>query len=65
MIKYTYVPCFIVAMLCVFALYGLIVFMVYWTIAYSEPCQISKMKLFVKTITSKEVTFLLRQLEGF
>ena len=38
-IKYTYVPCFKVALLCVFVLCGWIVFMVYWPIAYSEPCQ--------------------------
>ena len=36
-IKYTYVACFKVAMWFVFALYGLIVFMVYWATMYSEP----------------------------
>ena len=47
-IKYTYVPCLKVAMLCVFALCGLIVFMVHWAIAYSKPCQTSKMELLRK-----------------
>ena len=51
--------------LCVFALCDLIVFMVYWAIAYSEPCETSKMELFVKLVTSKEVTFLFRRLKGF
>ena len=32
-IKYTYVPCLKVTMLCVFALCGLIVFMVHWGVA--------------------------------
>ena len=64
-IKYTYVPCLKVAMLCVVALSGLIVFMVHWAIAYSEPCQTSKVKLFAKIVTSKEVTSLLRRLKGF
>ena len=35
-IKYTSVPYLKVVMLCVFALGGLIVLMVHWTIAYSE-----------------------------
>ena len=51
--KYTYVTCLKVAMLCVFALCGLIVFKVYWAIAYSEPCQTSKIELFAKILTSK------------
>ena len=51
-IKYTYIPCLKVAMLCVFALCGLNVFMVKWAIAYSEPCQASKMELFAKLVTS-------------
>ena len=37
-IKYTYVAFFKVTMRFVIALYGLIVFVVYWTIAYWEPC---------------------------
>ena len=48
-IKYTYVPCLKVAMFCVFALCGFIVFMVQWAIAYSEPCQRSKMELFCES----------------
>ena len=48
MIKYTYVPSLKVAMLCVFALCGLIVFMTYWAMAYSEPCKTPKMELFTK-----------------
>ena len=51
-IKYTYVPYLKVALLCLFALCGLIVFMVHWTTAYSEPCQTSKMELFAKIVTS-------------
>ena len=47
-IKYTYVPCLKVAMFCVFALCGLIVFMVQWAIAYSELCQTSKMDILRK-----------------
>ena len=31
-----------------FSFYGLFIFMVYWTEAYSEPCQTSKMDLFAK-----------------
>ena len=42
-IKYTYVPGLKVVMLCVFALYVLIVFMVHWAKAFSEHCQTSKM----------------------
>ena len=64
-IKYTYVPCLKVAMLCVFAFCGLTVFMVHLAIAYSEPCQTSKMGLFAKIVTSKELTSLLRRLKGF
>ena len=64
-IKYTYVLCLKVAMLCVFALCGLTVFMLYWEIAYSGPCQASKMELFAKIVTSKKVIFLLRCLNGF
>ena len=60
-IKYTYVPCLKIAMLCVFAFCSLIAFMVHWAIAYPEPCQTSKMGLFVKIVTSKEVTSLLRR----
>ena len=37
--EYTYVPWLKVAMPCVFALCGLIVFMVYWVIAYLLSCQ--------------------------
>ena len=43
----------------VFALHDLTVFMVYWTITYSEPFQTSKMELFVKKVTSKETNPLL------
>ena len=64
-IKYTYVPCFKVALLCLFALCGLIVFMVYQPIAYSEPCQTYKMELLAKMVTSKELTSLIRRLKGF
>ena len=64
-IKYTYAPCLKVAMLCIFALCGLIVFMVPWAIAYSEPCHTSKMELFAKIVTSNKVTSLLRCLKGF
>ena len=55
MIKYTYVACFKVAMWFVFALCGLIVFMVYWATTYSEPFQTSKMQFFVKIVTSCEI----------
>ena len=64
-IKYTHVPCLKVAMLCVFALCDSIVFMVHWEIAYSEPCQTSKMEFFAKIVTSKDVTSLFRRLKGF
>ena len=64
-IKDTYVPCLKVAMLCVFALCDLIIFMVHWAIAYSEPCQTSWMELFAKIVTSKAITSLLRHLEEF
>ena len=37
-IKYTYVSCLKTTLLCVIALCGLIVFMVHWARAYSEPC---------------------------
>ena len=43
-IEYTYVACFKVALWFVFALCGLIVFMVYWATTYSEPFQTSKME---------------------
>ena len=64
-IKYTYVPCLKVTMLCVFALCGLIVFVVHWAIAHSEPCQTSMMELFAKIVSSKEVTSWLIRLKGF
>ena len=64
-IKYIYVPYVKVTMLCVFALRGLIVFMVHWAIAYSEPCQTSIMELFAKRVSSKEVTSWLIRLKGF
>ena len=51
-IKYTYVPCLFVCL----CLICLIVFMVHWGIAYSEPCQTSKMELFAKIVTSKVIT---------
>ena len=65
MIKYTYVPCLKAAMLCVFPLCGWIVFIGQWTIAYSGPCQTSKMELFAKIVACKEVTSLLRRLKEF
>ena len=60
-IKYTYVPCLKVTMLCVFAFCYLIVLKFFWAITYSEPCQTSKMELFAKIVISKEVTSLLRR----
>ena len=63
-IKYTYVPCLKVAMLRVFDLRGLIVFMINWEIAYSETCQTFEIEPFAKIVTSKEVTSLLRRLTG-
>ena len=63
--EYTYVACFKVAMWFVFALCGLMVFMVYDATTYSEPFQISKMEFFVKIITSNEITSLLRHWKGF
>ena len=59
MIKDTYVACLIVVMWFIFAVYGLIIFMVYWTAVYSEPCLTSKMALFVNIVASKEVTVFL------
>ena len=64
-ITYTYVTCLKVAILCVFALCDLIAFMAHWSIAYSERCQTSTMELLAKTVTSKEITSLLRRLKGF
>ena len=64
-IKYTYVPCLKAAMLCVFAFSSLTVFMVHCAITYSEPYQTSKMELFVKIVTFKEVASLYRRLKGF
>ena len=64
-IKYTYVSCLKVVMLCVFALCGLIFFMFHWAIAYSEPCQTSKFELSAKIVTFKVLTSLLRRLKGF
>ena len=43
---YTSVACLTVAIRFVFALYGLIFFMVYWTEAHSESCKTSKMELY-------------------
>ena len=48
----------------VFALRSLFIFIVYWAVAFSEPFQTSKMELFVKALTSREVTSLLRRLAG-
>ena len=62
--EYTYVACFKVSLWFVFALCILIVFIVYWATAYSEPFQTSKMELFVKIVTSNEITFLLRRWKG-
>ena len=47
-INCTYVFCFKVATKIFFAIYGLLIFMVYWKAAYSEPYQTFKMELFVK-----------------
>ena len=58
-IKYTYVPCLKVTMLCVFAFCYLIVLKFFWAITYSEPCQTSKMELFAKIVISKEYQRLL------
>ena len=49
----------------VFALKALIVFMVYWEETYSEPFKTSKMEIFVKIVTSNEITSLLRRWKGF
>ena len=54
-VKYAYVACLKVAMWFVFALYGLIVFMVYWKEGYSESCQISNMELLVKEFNELKV----------
>ena len=64
-LNYIYVPFLKVAIWFVFALCGLIVFMVYWAIVYSEPYQTAKMELFAKIATSKAVKPLLRCLKGF
>ena len=46
-IKYSYVAYLKVIMRLIFAFaYGLLVYMIYWTVAYSESCQTSKMELF-------------------
>ena len=50
MIKYTYVAWLKVVIRFVFAMYGFFIFMIYWTEAYSETCQASKMKLFEKIV---------------
>ena len=63
--NYIYVPFLKVAIWFVFALCGLIVFMVYWAIVYSEPYQTAKMELFAKIATPKAVKPLLRCLKGF
>ena len=48
-IKYT-LPCLKGAMLYVFALCGLIVFMVYWAITHSGPFQTSKIELYLQEV---------------
>ena len=64
-IEYTYVACFKVALCFVFALCGLIVFMVYWATTYSEPFQTSVIEFFMKLVTSNEITSLLKRWKGF
>ena len=64
-LQYIYVACLKLGMWFVFALCGLIVFIIYWVIAHSEPFQTSTMELFGKIVTSKEVTSLLRHLAEF
>ena len=64
-IEYTYVACFKIAMWLVFALCGLIVFMVYSAKTYSQAFQTSKMGFFVKIVTSNDITSLLRRWKGF
>ena len=64
-IKYTYVACYKVTIWFVLTWHGLIVFMVYWEITYSGPCQTTKTKRFLKPVTFKEITSLLRRLKSF
>ena len=64
-IEYTNAACFKVTMWFVFALCGLMVFMVYQATAYSETFQTFKMEFFKKIITSNEITSLLRRWKGF
>ena len=65
-VKYAYVACLKVAMWFVFALYGLMVFMVYWKEGYSESCQTSNTELLKKEVNElKVLTFGLRRLIGF
>ena len=64
-IEYNYVACFKVALCFVFALCGLIIFIIYWATTYSEHFQTSKMGIFVKIVASNEITSLLRRWKGF
>ena len=64
-LKYTYVPRLKVGILRVFSLCLLIVFMIHRVITYSKPPQTSKMELFAKLVTFKEVTSWFRRLKEF
>ena len=70
-IKYTDVVCLTNDILFVFVLNDSIIFIVYWTEAYSQPCQISKME-FLSTIVKEwkllaicEKNLYLRRVVGF
>ena len=47
-LRYTYLVCIKVFIWLVYAIYGLFVFMVYYTEAYSESYEISKIGLYAK-----------------
>ena len=51
-IKYTYLDCLKVVSWFVFAIYGLLVLMVYWAEAYSDSCQTCKMEHFEKLVNN-------------
>ena len=58
-VRFIYLACLKVVLWFVFAKYGLFVFMVCWTEAYSEPCQTFKMELLAKLVKNwKLLSFL-------
>ena len=55
MIKCTYLSCLKVVLWFVFAIFGLLLLMVYWADAYTDSCQTSEIELFLKIVSKLKI----------